>query len=94
MSDAILPIPAIPAVLREDSQRGVLIPLLALASQSSPVVPPGANAPTARFELASGSIGSRTGQLAQIRHLTPRVKLSIARGLKAEHGLTRPILVW
>jgi hypothetical protein len=28
------------------------------------------------------------GQLAQIEHLTPRVKLSIARGLEIEHGFT------
>jgi hypothetical protein len=46
-------------------------------------------------ELADGALRACVhaqnfthSQLAQIKHLTPRVKLSIARGLEAEHGFS------
>jgi SIR2-like domain len=87
MSDGILPIPAIPAVLREASQRGVLIPFVGAGVSVL------AGCPT-WGELADGALRAcidakkfTHSQLAQIRHLSPRVKLSIARGLEAEHGL-------
>src|SRR5258708_22625040 len=87
MSVAILPIPLIPAVLREASQRGVLIPFVGAGVSVL------AGCPT-WGELADGALRAcidakkfTHGQLAQIRHLSPRVKLSIARGLEAEHGL-------
>jgi len=88
MSDGILPIPEIPGVLSDASQRGVLIPFVGAGVSVL------AGCPT-WGELADGarraSIEAKKftyGQLAQIRHLSPRVKLSIARGLEAEHGLT------
>jgi hypothetical protein len=87
MSDGILPIPAIPAVLREASQRGVLIPFVGAGVSVL------AGCPT-WGELADGALRAcidakkfTYGQFAQIKHLSPRVKLSIARGLEAEHGL-------
>lgn len=87
MSDGILPIPAIPPVLREASQRGVLTPFVGAGVSVL------AGCPT-WGELADGALKAcidakkfTHGQLAQIRHLSPRVKLSIARGLEAECGL-------
>ncbi len=87
MSDAILPIPAIPDGLREASQRGVLIPFIGAGVSRL------AGCPT-WGELADGALREciaankfTYGQLAQIKHLSPRVKLSIARGLEAQYGL-------
>jgi hypothetical protein len=87
MSDGILPIPAIPPVLREASQRGVLIPFVGAGVSVL------AGCPT-WGEFADGALRAcidakkfTHGQLDQIRHLSPRVKLSIARGLEAEYGL-------
>jgi hypothetical protein len=80
MSDDILPIPAIPDGLREASQRGVLIPFIGAGVSRL------AGCPT-WGELADGALKEciaankfTYGQLAQIKHLSPRVKLSIARG--------------
>jgi hypothetical protein len=88
MSDGILPIPAIPSGLREAAQRGVLIPFVGAGLSVL------AGCPT-WGELADGALKAcidankfSHGQLAQIKHLSPRVKLSIARGLEFEHGLT------
>src|SRR6266516_3454512 len=88
MSDGIPPIPAIPPVLREASQRGVLIPFVGAGVSVL------AGCPT-WGKLADGALRAcidakkfTHGQLAQIRHLSSRVKLSIARGLETEHGLT------
>jgi hypothetical protein len=87
MSDGILPMPRIPAVLREASQRGVLIPFVGAGVSVL------AGCPTWN-QLADGALTAciqankfTYGQLDQIRHLSPRVKLSIARGLELEHGL-------
>jgi hypothetical protein len=87
MSDVILPIPAIPDGLREASQRGVLIPFVGAGVSRL------AGCPT-WGELADGALRAciaankfTYGQLAQIGHLSPRIKLSIARGLEAQHGL-------
>ena len=87
MSDAILPIPDIPDGLREASQRGVLIPFIGAGVSRLAGCPTWA-------ELADGALKEciaanklTYGQLAQINHLSPRVKLSIARGLEAQHSL-------
>jgi hypothetical protein len=86
MSDVILPIPDVPDGLREASQRGVLIPFIGAGLSRLAGCPTWA-------ELADGALREciaankfTYGQLAQIRHLSPRVKLSIARGLEAQHG--------
>jgi hypothetical protein len=88
MSDGISPIPAIPSGLHEAAQRGVLIPFVGAGVSVL------AGCPT-WGELADGALRAcidankfTYGQLAQIKHLSPRVKLSIARGLEAENGLT------
>jgi SIR2-like domain len=87
MIDDILPIPAITDGLREASQRGVLIPFIGAGVSRLAGCPTWA-------ELADGALREciaankfTYGQLAQIQHLSPRVKLSIARGLEAQHSL-------
>ena len=87
MNDVILPIPEIPDGLRESSQRGVLIPFIGAGVSRLAGCPTWA-------ELAEGALKEciaaqkfTYGQLAQIKHLSSRVKLSIARGLEAKHGL-------
>ena len=86
MSEDILPIPCIPSGLREASQRGILIPFIG-AGVSRIAGCPGWS------EFADGALRCLVEegnfshkQLAQIGHLNPRVKLSIALALEKEHG--------
>jgi SIR2-like domain len=86
MSDDILPVPRIPDGLREAAQRGVLIPFIG-AGASRIAGCPGWS------EFADGALRHFVDQgkfshkqLAQIAHLNPRVKLSIALGLEKEHA--------
>lgn len=86
MSDEILPIPRIPDGLREAAQRGILIPFIG-AGASRIAGCPGWS------EFADGALRCLVEegkfshkQLAQIGHLNPRVKLSIALGLEKEHA--------
>lgn len=87
MVDGLRPIPQIPPVLQDASRRGVLIPFVGAGVSVL------AGCPT-WHQLADGALrdcirqGKFTyGQLAQIEHLSPRVRLSIARGLELEHGI-------
>jgi|SRR5215218_6172031 hypothetical protein len=86
MTDGLKPIPDIPPVLLDAARRGVLIPFVGAGVSVL------AGCPTWN-ELADGALHAciaqnkfTYGQLAQIEHLAPRVKLSIARGLELEHG--------
>lgn len=86
MSEDILPIPRIPDGIREASQRGTLIPFIG-AGVSRIAGCPGWS------EFADGALRCLVEegkfshkQLAQIRNLNPRVKLSIALGLEKEHA--------
>jgi hypothetical protein len=86
MSDRILPIPTIPPGLSDAAQRGVLIPFVGAGVSVLAGCPSWA-------QLAAGALRAcieenrfSYGELAQIENLTPRVKLSIARGLEIEHG--------
>jgi hypothetical protein len=88
VSDGIPLIPAIPQGLREAAQRGILIPFVGAGASVL------AGCPT-WGALADGALRAcieaqkfTHGQLAQISHLSPRMKLSIARAMEAEHGLT------
>jgi hypothetical protein len=87
MTDRILPIPNTPPGLRDAAQRGVLIPFVGAGASVL------AGCPT-WGQLADGALQAcieadkfTYAQLAQIQHLSPRIKLSIARGLEAEHVL-------
>ncbi|RKX57238.1 MAG: hypothetical protein DRP28_06895 [Thermodesulfobacteriota bacterium] len=85
MSDAILPKPHIPPGLREAAERGTLVPFIG-AGASRLAGCPGWN------EFADGMLlqlveqGKLThAELAQIKVLPPRVKLSLVRTLADEH---------
>jgi hypothetical protein len=87
VNDGIPLIPAIPQGLREAAQRGILIPFVGAGVSVL------AGCPT-WDDLADGALRAcieaqkfTHGQLDQIRHLSPRMKLSIARAMEAEHGL-------
>lgn len=78
MNDEILPIPAIPGLLRRESGRGVVIPIIGAGVSRL------AGGPSWE-ELASGALRSFVEQgsmdhatYAQMQHLSPRVKLSMA----------------
>jgi hypothetical protein len=85
MTDGIYPIPPIPPGLKDAAERGVLIPFVGAGVSVL------AGCPT-WTKLADGALRAcieenkfTYGQLAQIENLSPRVKLSIARGLESEH---------
>jgi hypothetical protein len=86
MTNGLKAIPDIPPVLQAAARRGVLIPFVGAGVSVL------AGCPTWN-ELADGALRAcidankfTHGQLEQIKHLVPRVKLSIARGLELEHG--------
>jgi hypothetical protein len=87
VSDEILPVPPIPDGLREAAQTGTLVPFIgAGASQIAGCPSWSSFADSAlRFFVMQNKFSH--SQLAQIGHLNPRVKLSIARGLQEELGL-------
>ena len=88
MSAEILPIPAIPSGLREAAARATLIPFVG-AGVSRLAGCPGWS------ELADGALQwfvdldkFTYAQLDQIRHLEPRVKLSLALALEREYKIS------
>lgn len=87
MAEGILPIPAVPQPLRDAAQRGTLIPFVGAGASVLSGCPTwdqlADNALRACIDAGKFSYA----QLAQIEHLSPRVKLSIARGLELEHTL-------
>lgn len=87
MGDEIPLIPSIPQGLRDAAQRGTLIPFVGAGASVL------AGCPT-WGQLADGALSAcieadkfNHGQLEQIKHLLPRMKLSIARAIEAEHNL-------
>ena len=85
VAERILPIPPIPEGLREAAQRGKLIIFVGAGVSRIAGCP-------SWSEFADGALRSLVqqgkfshGQLAQINHLHPRVKLSIALRLQKEH---------
>ena len=86
MSDEIPPIPPVPEGIREAAQRGTLIPFIGAGASVIAGCP-------GWTQFADGALGQFVeqarishAQIAQISHLNPRVKLSLARGLQEEHG--------
>ena len=87
MSNEIPFIPPVPQGLKEAAHRGTLIPFVGAGASVL------AGCPT-WGQLADGALMAciaadkfTHGQMAQIRHLQPRMKISIARAVEAEHGL-------
>ncbi|TKB68425.1 MAG: hypothetical protein E8D47_02955 [Nitrospira sp.] len=86
MSEDILPIPRIPDGLREASQRGTLIPFVGAGASRIAGCPGWSEfADGALLCLVEAGKFSHK-QLAQVRHLNPRVKLSIALGLEKQYA--------
>lgn len=87
MSDEILPIPEVPDGLREASQLGTLVPFIGAGASVIAGCPSWA-------KFADGALAQFVerakishAEIAQIKDLNPRVKLSIARALAVEHGI-------
>jgi hypothetical protein len=86
-NDEILPIPVMPTGIREAAQRGVLIPFIGAGVSvlaGCPTWPQFADGSLAQYVEAAKISHA---QIEQIKHLHPRVKLSMARGLEAEHHI-------
>lgn len=86
MSDRILPIPTIPPGLKDAAQRGELIPFVGAGVSVLAGCPTWAKLADGALRACVEENKFSYGQLAQIENLTPRMKLSIARGLEFEHG--------
>lgn len=87
MTDGILPIPKIPPGLKDAAQRGVLIPFVGAGASVLAGCPTWAQLADGALRACIEANKFTYAQLAQIEHLSPRVMLSIARGLEAEHQL-------
>jgi SIR2-like domain len=87
MSDEILPVPAVPPGLREAAQRGTLIPFVGAGASRLAGCPTWIEFADRTLKACVEAGKFSHGQLAQIAHLGPRIKLSIARGIQAEHNL-------
>ncbi len=86
MIEEILPIPPIPDGLREAAQRGTLIPFIGAGVSRIAGCPSWSELADQALahHIVSGNFSH--SQLAQIKHLNPRVKLSIALRLQKEFG--------
>ncbi|PND27039.1 SIR2 family protein [Sinorhizobium sp. M4_45] len=85
MTDGILPIPNIPPGLKDAAQRGVLVPFVGAGASVLAGCPTWAQLADGALRACIEANKFTYAQLAQIEHLSPRVKLSIARGMEAEH---------
>jgi SIR2-like domain len=85
--EAINPIPALPAGLREAALKGTLVPFVGAGASVLAGCPNWSNFADAAllYFVRQGKFSH--GQLAQLSHQSPRVKLSIALGLQREHKL-------
>ena len=85
--EVIRPIPDLPKALREAALKGTLIPFVGAGASRIAGCPNWSEfADSAlRFFVDKGKFSH--SQLAQVSYLNPRVKLSIARGLQAEHKI-------
>ncbi len=84
MSDDIKLLPLMPQGLREAAQRGVLIPFIGAGASRIAGCPGWADFANGALRSFVGAEKFDHGQLAQINHLNPRVKLSIALALQNE----------
>jgi hypothetical protein len=76
-----------PPKLREAALRGTLIPFVGAGVSRLAGCPTWAQFADRALQAFVDDGRFSYGQLDQIRHLNPRVKLSIAQGLQAEHKL-------
>jgi SIR2-like domain len=87
MNNEIPPIPTIPQALRDAAQRGTLVPFVGAGASMLGGCPTWATLADAALAACIKAEKFNHGQHAQIRHLSPRMKLSIARAIEAEHEL-------
>ena len=87
MSDEIPLIPVVPQGLREAAQRGTLIPFVGAGASVLAGCPTWAQLADGALMACMAADKFTHGQMAQIRQLSPRMKISIARAVEAEHGL-------
>ena len=85
MSDRILPIPRIPVGLRQAAQRGRLVIFVGAGVSKLAGCPGWSEFADAALKTLAQQGKFSHGQLAQVSHLNPRVKLSIAQRLHKQH---------
>lgn len=85
MTDGIKAIPDIPPVLQDAARRGVLIPFIGAGVSVLAGCPNWNKLADSALRACVDQQKFTFSQLAQIEHLGPRVKLSIARALEVEH---------
>jgi SIR2-like domain len=87
MSNEIPLIPIIPQGLRDAAQRGTLVPFVGAGTSVLGGCPTWGKLADDALAACIKAEKFNHGQHEQIRHLGPRMKLSIARAIEAEHGL-------
>ena len=88
MSDELLLIPPVPEGLRESAQLGKLVPFIGAGASRLAGCPSWTELADAALKSLIHSGYFSYSQLDQIRHLHPRVKLSLARSIAVEKGST------
>ena len=88
MADTLLPIPQVPEGLREAAQRGILIPFIGAGVSRLAGCPDWAQFADGALKWLINNGKFSYAQLDQIGHLNPRVKLSLARGLERDNGVS------
>jgi hypothetical protein len=87
MPEEIPLVPEVPPKLREASSRGTLIPFVGAGASRLAGCPNWSEFADKALRAFVDAGKFSYAQLDQIHHLGPRIKLSIARGLEAEHRL-------
>lgn len=87
MNSEIPLIPSIPQVLREAAQVGRLIPFVGAGASVLGGCPNWTQLADGALKACINAEKFNHGQYEQIRHLTPRMRLCIARAIEAEHNL-------
>jgi hypothetical protein len=87
MSNEIPLIPTVPQGLRDAAQRGTLVPFVGAGVSMLGGCPSWAKLADDALAACIKADKFNHGQHEQIRALAPRMKLSIARAIEAEHGL-------
>ena len=87
MSEFIKSIPLVPEKLREAARCGVLIPFVGAGASRIAGCPGWNDFADKTLKYILDKDGLSHGQLAQISHLSPRIKLSTARKLEYEHKI-------
>src|SRR5438093_3945127 len=87
VNEEFSPVPELPEGIREAAQRGILIPFVGAGASCIAGCPGWSDLANRALEHFVEHGKFSYGQLEQIRHLNPRVRLSIARGLQEQHGI-------